>query len=1090
MQKSQPAHPSRSVFRRLARIFLKTLLTLLIILLLVFFLIQTPFIQNIIRGKAENYLSRKLKTPVRIGYLHVSFFTEVTLKDIYIGDRQKDTLLSAGLIDVEVRMWGLLHNNLDISRVQLKNFTVKIKRQLPDTSFNFQFVVDAFSGPSTPSTGNPASKPMKLGLRSLLLDKIRFVYKDTVTGNDMEIAIDHSLIKIAGIDLAQLRFDIPQFELDGLRARVYQGRALSTLASTASAAGAAPAAGSPASSSSGTSASSSAAGTGLPQFNLGFIHLKNSVLDYRNTVSAIYAGLQLGQLMTNVQRFDLDREIIQLKDLQLDSTSTAVRLGKTPVPASPKPQAAPPDTSGWRILAGSLRINENQFQFDDDNQKKQKTGMDYAHLSIRQLSFAADKLSYSPDSVSGSIAKASFSEQSGFRLTRLTTRFFYSDHRAGLMDFFLQTPGTLLQRSASLNYVSLAGIMKNPARTLVDLDLPNSRIQVKDILVFVPSLVTQPAFSHPEEIWQINARLKGSLDAVTIQTLQFSGMQDLRLDMAGRVLHPLDTRRAQADLDIRSLSGSRSLLIDLLPKGSLPQNIAIPEHFTVTGKLAGTMDGIQSGLVLTTSSGTVLLNGYARNIRSTTRATYDLDLQTKSFDLGAILRDSVHWGRITGEFTVKGQGLDYHSANASMTAQVSTATIRQYTYRNFSLDGSIADQHAEIQSSIRDTAIRFDLKASAGFASKYPTLQLDWQIDTLDLHALHFVKDTLQFKGHVAARFADTNPDSLQGELKLSALQLLMGTQSLATDSIVLVAARREDLEDIQLHSEMADLDWNGRYKLTETARALQQLINHYYHLDNYKDTAFALQDWSMRFNFRPSPLVLAYMPSLKGTDSIGAVLTFDSRKDDFHLEGKTPRLQFGSQVVEQLNLTASTGNGRLNYDLQIAGGSGSGLNFHRSYLAGDLHDNQISTALVLEDDKGKKRFRLAARLDKAPGGLKFVVNPDSLLLNYETWKVSRDNFIEYDSAGILVHDFVISDKNDSLSVNSLQSDPASPIHFHFANFTLGTISRLTGQDSLFVDGTLNGTAEIKNTLSHPTFTSDLQIRGLSQKPIRSETSP
>src|SRR5579859_2132117 len=96
---AQPSEhpPRRSWPRRLVRIFVRTLLTLLVILLLVFFLIQTPFVQNIARGKVETYLSRKLRVPVRIGHLDISFFRSVTLRDIYIEDRHKDTLLSAGL---------------------------------------------------------------------------------------------------------------------------------------------------------------------------------------------------------------------------------------------------------------------------------------------------------------------------------------------------------------------------------------------------------------------------------------------------------------------------------------------------------------------------------------------------------------------------------------------------------------------------------------------------------------------------------------------------------------------------------------------------------------------------------------------------------------------------------------------------------------------------------------------------------------------------------------------------------------------------------------------------------------------------------
>ncbi|WP_431210528.1 hypothetical protein ACQ86N_31690 [Puia sp. P3] len=121
-------------------------MTIIIVVVIVLLLVQTPWVQNIVRAKAETYLSRKLNTAVRIGGLRINFLHSVTLRDVFVGDRRQDTLLSAGLIDVNLYVLGLLHNNLDIKRVELGDITMKIRRELPDTAFNFQFIVDAFVG--------------------------------------------------------------------------------------------------------------------------------------------------------------------------------------------------------------------------------------------------------------------------------------------------------------------------------------------------------------------------------------------------------------------------------------------------------------------------------------------------------------------------------------------------------------------------------------------------------------------------------------------------------------------------------------------------------------------------------------------------------------------------------------------------------------------------------------------------------------------------------------------------------------------------------------------------------------------------------
>ncbi|HLZ87605.1 MAG TPA: hypothetical protein VKQ52_10205, partial [Puia sp.] len=985
---AQPSEhpPRRSWPRRLVRIFVRTLLTLLVILLLVFFLIQTPFVQNIARGKVETYLSRKLRVPVRIGHLDISFFRSVTLRDIYIEDRHKDTLLSAGLVSVRLRMLALLHNNLSIQEIHLQNVTANILRRSPnDTTFNYQFLIDAFVGKPAAKPDTAKSTPLQISMNTLLLDNIHFVYADTLTGNTAIITIGHNKTDMRALDLDKQIYQVSGFSL------------------------------------------------------------ANTSLFYRNSktamaTSARVTGLHAGDLLLN-----LDDLTIRSRSLELDSTN---------------------------------------FAFDNDKQPRRKKGMDYYHLLANDITLHGKDLVYSASGISGLITKGELAERSGFRLNQLQTRFFYSDHKAVLEDLLLRTPGTLLRRSATLQYDSITAITTNPAHTLLSLDLPNSHVQLKDILVFAPFLGSQPVFSHPNDTWQINTAVSGNLDALTVQTLQFSGIKDLKLDMAGKLLHPMNSRRIRADLDIRNVSGSRTALLALLPKNTLPGNITIPARYSLHGHLAGSMDDMISDLTLNTTSGSILLKGTARNFRSTTAVTYDLTIQTKALDLGAILQDTTQWGAVTSGFHIKGTGLDIHNANVAFNGAITAATFRQYTWHDLAIDGSLANQQAVLHSAINNTAVHFELQATADLARKFPALNLDWNIDTLDLHAIHLTKDTLQFKGHLTAGFADTNPDSLQGTLKLTNIDLLRGTQRLSTDSIILVATRQEDIEEIRLHSEMADLDWHGRYKLTETATALEHTIDKYYHLSGFKDTAFTPQDWTMELNLRASPMALVLMPALRGTDTIGARIAFNSDRNDLHLGIRTPRIVYGTAFFHDIDLSAGTADSSLRYNLTLADGHGSGILLYKTSLYGALQDDHLATALLLRDGKGKDRYRIAGTLDQqqGQGPIKFRFAPDSLLLNYDRWQVSRDNFIQYDSTGLIAHDLTISNNNDSLSLNSKGTTGTAPLDVRFGNFRLSTISRLANQDSVIADGILVGNAEVKNVTTNPVFTSDLKIQNLSYK--------
>jgi hypothetical protein len=993
MRKDRPVKPKRSLPRRLLRISGRAFLTIVVILLILFFLIQTPFIQNIVRGRAENYLSRKLKTRVRIGGLAVGLFHSVKLTDVYIEDRQKDTLLSAGLIDVRVRMLALLHNHLDIDMVHLDNVTARIRRDLPDSAFNFQFIVDAFAGQPSPQPAQKSGQPLKIDLKELDLDNVRLIYQDTKTLDDVAVHVGHSVTKLDGIDLDRQRFDIPRWQMEDFEGRIVQGNKI--------------------------------------------------IMDTR-----------LGRLAMTGGRMQMDKTIVEAKEIQLDSTTLA---------------------------------------YDDNTQKRQTQGMDYAHLAVNRLKLWAGDLRYTPDSISGKIDSASLDEQSGFRLTRLQTNFSWSNRRAQLDRLLLETPGTFLQRSVSLRYDSPGRLLKRPAHTLVDLDLAGSRVKVSDILVFAPFLRSQAAFNRPNELLQINTRIKGTFDDLDVQTLQFSGLRDIRVDAYGRIRHPFDVKRLWADLTINHISGSRSAVLELVPTGTVPGSVRLPDRWDLHGRLAVGMDSLRTDLVLVTSSGTVAVRGWARQFRNTGLAAYDLDLRTSALQMGRLLQDSLQWGSVTMEGKVKGKGLDLKSANATFSGRVASATIRHYTYTGMMLEGSVADQRVRLHSTIDDEAVSFDLHGSADLTNKYPALMLDWQIDTIDLRALHLMTDTLTFRGHLLADFSSTDPDALQGRLAVGGIGLVQGSRQFKTDSIVLLAANNAGIEDIQLHSELADLDWNGKYQLTETARALEHTINKYYNLKGFKDAAFVPQKWTLRLQLRTSPLMLEWAPSLRGTDTLGGVMTFNSDQDNLQFALKTPRIVFGDRFLQDVDITAGTADSSLRYDISLANGHGSGLLLYKTAIYGAVRDNHLTTSLLLKDRQDKDRYRLAGIVDQQDGALKLRFDPDSLLLNYDRWQVSADNFIQYDSTGVIAHDFTISNQGDSLSLNSAGTSGAAPpdlpgtsggvpLDIRFGNFRLSTLSRLANQDSVLADGLLNGHAEVKNITTNPLFTSDFKIQDLSYK--------
>ncbi|RYF93586.1 MAG: AsmA family protein, partial [Chitinophagaceae bacterium] len=197
-------------WRKAGRILLKSVMWIFFLIVVVFLLILTPPVQSFLRKKIVSFLENKLDTRVDIGRIYIGLPKNVILEDVYIEDRQKDTLFSGGKLKTNINIWRLItKNEVIINSIALEGITAKIKRQLPDTTFNFQFIVDAFApAPDTSNTVKDTSAS-NITLGSIELDRIRVVYKDVVTGNDMEAWLEHLDTRIDTFDPAKLHFDVP-----------------------------------------------------------------------------------------------------------------------------------------------------------------------------------------------------------------------------------------------------------------------------------------------------------------------------------------------------------------------------------------------------------------------------------------------------------------------------------------------------------------------------------------------------------------------------------------------------------------------------------------------------------------------------------------------------------------------------------------------------------------------------------------------------------------------------------------------------------------------------------------------------------------
>ena len=161
-------------------------------------------------------LSRTTGTKAQVGTVEYRFPARVALRDVYIEDQQKDTLLYAGEVYAHFSPLALRQNEIRFRHVRLTDVVGKVYRV--DTVWNYQFLVDAFA-----SEEEKESSPFQslISVRDIRFENIRVHYEDQKV-----------LLSRAVMDLHQLSEEALDAEIRELAATIQQTSNIKHLTST------------------------------------------------------------------------------------------------------------------------------------------------------------------------------------------------------------------------------------------------------------------------------------------------------------------------------------------------------------------------------------------------------------------------------------------------------------------------------------------------------------------------------------------------------------------------------------------------------------------------------------------------------------------------------------------------------------------------------------------------------------------------------------------------------------------------------------------------------------------------------------------
>jgi hypothetical protein len=131
----------QNTITKVIKVILWVVVIVVLISVIIAGLVQIPSVQNKIVDAATSFVSKRTQTKVEVKNISIKFPKTVVIEGLFLEDTEKDTLIYAGLVKINIALYGLFSREIATSSVSLEDAVIRLYSTKTDPLFNYNFLI-------------------------------------------------------------------------------------------------------------------------------------------------------------------------------------------------------------------------------------------------------------------------------------------------------------------------------------------------------------------------------------------------------------------------------------------------------------------------------------------------------------------------------------------------------------------------------------------------------------------------------------------------------------------------------------------------------------------------------------------------------------------------------------------------------------------------------------------------------------------------------------------------------------------------------------------------------------------------------------
>ncbi|MGE5419624.1 MAG: translocation/assembly module TamB domain-containing protein [Chloroflexota bacterium] len=746
-------------------------------------------------------------------------------------------------------------------------------------------------------------------------------------------------------------------------------------------------------------------------------------------------------------------------------------------------------------------ITDGHFSLQNRSAEKKERGIkvDFSDMDLNRLSGTVEDFHIDGDTTSFSVYDLAFTEKSGFRVKRMSSKVKLSGTNIVLESSLINCDSSTL----NINHLAIKADSSAAFRNFMDevrleISMEKSIISSADLRYFAPlpesldqSVVLSGKFTGTiAELRGRNVNIEYGERTFLDFDFDISGLPDI--NNAFIYLGFNDFRTNASDLKKIPLKEGKKLI--------LPDFLYKLGDITFDGSFSGfTTDFVTYG-EFSTSKGSVRTDISLRPEKNKQYRMRGL-ISGENIDLGELSGSEI-LGKLSMHANIDGNASSFRNFEGNVTGMVDSIGVNGYNYRKVDINGKFTEKTWDGSINMEDENIRFDLLGMFNFNDTLPEFDFTLNLANADLYKLNIDKkdSTSAITMLLTSNFKGNSIDNLDGEIKLLNSDITRHGKTIELYDFSIRTFTENNRPALNLRTDFVDATVKGNYNfaglmhfIRMTASNLMPSIT----MPEDESEEINHNNFSFEVNFKNTDrindffrtgLLIAEKSYVKGTVAPDTLM---------QLEGRAGYLSYKNIRFNDLDFIAGTKGPIMKANFNTSSLSLPGQTDLKNF---NINIRTIPDTFYVKTDWDNKEEILNRGLISMTGSvarneqgtnplLKIAIDSSSVYSGNNRWKIDQSSVL-VDSNAIEIHNIHVSNRDKFYHADgSVSRDPSDTLHLQFRGIDISPLNSLsetrknekdTARLKMNLRGQLNGTVALTGVYTDLLLESDIIVNGFS----------